>query len=254
MSNDGAATAQYPKLNQILAIEKGVRGRTGERFAELNKQAQKSSLFNGFNKNYEPQNAEGETFPPERQRVQVKAEELLQEAVKNYIELADMTATRDWANNEAKADIVLDGTVLVKDAPATFILWLEKQVENILTTIRHLPTLDESEKWEFDVNAVLWKSDEISTHKTAKTQKPIVLYQATDKHPAQTQLITQDEVVGHWITVKHSGALPTPRKMVLIDRTEKLLKAVQSAREVANMADAPRKEVGSALFNYLIAS
>lgn len=250
---DGAATAQYPKLNQILAMEKGVRARTGERFAELYKQAQKPALFNGFNKTYSPKTEGGETFPPEKQRVQIKAEELIRESIKAHIELADMTATRDWANTEAKADIVLDDEVLVKDAPAPFILWLEKQVDNVLTVLRTLPTLDEAETWAYDENAVLWKSDEISTHKTSKTQKGIVLYDATEKHPAQTQLIVQDEVVGYWKTIKVSGALPTPRKAALIARAEKLLKAVQSAREVANMADAPRRDVGSDLFNYLLA-
>jgi hypothetical protein len=39
-----------------------------------------------------------------------------------------------------------------------------------------------------------------------------VLYDATEHHPAQTQLISEDVIVGWWETVKHSGAIPRPRQ------------------------------------------
>jgi hypothetical protein len=59
-------------------------------------------------------------------------------------------------------------------------------------------------------------------------------------------------VVGYWDTVKHSGALPAPRKKELMSRIEKLSQAVKQAREVANMADAPEVKVGQPLFDYLL--
>jgi hypothetical protein len=89
-------------------------------------------------------------------------------------------------------------------------------------------------------------------NRTKKVQKPIVLYDATKEHPAQTQLITEDVVVGYWDTVKHSGALPAPRKKELMSRIEKLSQALKFAREKANAADAETVSVGKPIFDYLL--
>lgn len=247
--NNGTA----PKLNQVLAIEKGIKDRVHKTGAELYHAAQKPTLFNGFTKEYRPINEQSEVYPPQRQRVQVIAEDALAQDIAAQKELINITATKDYANQAARADIVIDGQVVVKDAPATFILWLEKRVEDIRTFVTHLPVLDEAEDWAIDVNSGLFKSGSIATHRTQKVQEAIVLYPATDKHPAQTQLITKDVLVGFWDEVKLSGALPVPRKKVILDRVEKLYRAVKVAREAANMADAPKQNVGDALLDFLIA-
>jgi len=240
------------KLNQILAIEKGIKDRVHKSAAELYHAAQKPTLFNGFTKEYRPINEQSEVYAPQRQRVQINAEDAIRRDLESQKELIDVTATKDFANQVAKADIVIDGNVVVKDAPATFILWLEKRVEDIRTFITHLPVLDESEDWVVDVNTSLYKSGQITTHRTQKVSEPIVLYPATDKHPAQTQLITKDVLVGFWDEVKLSGALPVPRKKLILERVEKLYRAVKVAREAANMADAPKQDVGSALLDFLV--
>jgi hypothetical protein len=81
-----------------------------------------------------------------------------------------------------------------------------------------------------------------------------VKYEATEHHPAQTEIVHVDEVVGTWQTTQHSGALPEPRKRVLQKRLQTLIKAVKFAREAANEAPAPKKMVGAAVFAYLFAS
>lgn len=84
-------------------------------------------------------------------------------------------------------------------------------------------------------------------------QKPIVLYAATPEHPAQTQLITEDVLAGYWSTVKQSGAMPATEKLALLERIDKLLRAVKDAREAANMIDEVKvPDVGAAIFNYLL--
>lgn len=45
-----------------------------------------------------------------------------------------------------------------------------------------------------------------------KTQRPIVLYDATDNHPAQAQLITEDVLAGLQEKVDISGAIPSTEK------------------------------------------
>lgn len=249
----GQATAQYPKLNQVLAIEKGIKERVGKVITDLYQAAQKPGLFNGFVKRYRRINEQGEVYPDQRQKVQANAMENLRAVIDGKIELLNITAQKDFANMGATADIMVDGQVLVEQAPATFILWLEKQVEDLRTYVSKLPTLDEAENWELNAETNLFQSGEITTHRTAKVIEPIVLFPATDKHPAQTQLINKDVLVGYWDEVKLSGALPVPRKQAILARIEKLYRAVKVAREAANIAEAPRRDVGAALLNGLLA-
>jgi hypothetical protein len=244
--------AATQKLNQVLAIEKGVKSRVYGEVTTMNASAQKPALFNGFAKAYKPKEEDGEQFPPESSRVQMNAREMLTSLSRLLSELCDVTAAKDWANCNAKADVVVDGKVLVKAAPATYLLFLEKQLNDVQTFVTNLPTLDPAEEWRFDEPTNLYKSETSKTARTKKVQKPIVLYDATEKHPAQTQLITEDVVIGHWDTVKQSGALPVRRRTEVLERIERLIKAVKFAREEANAQEAPEQKVGDALFAYLV--
>ncbi len=167
-------------------------------------------------------------------------------------ELMDVTASKDYANCHARADVVVEGQTLVKDAPVPFLLFLEKHLTDLHTFVDKLPNLDSADDWVSDPNSGLYKTAPIATHRTKKVQKPIVLYDATDKHPAQTQLITEDVLVGYWDTVKQSGALPLPRKRELLERLESLSQAVKFAREQANDAEATEQKIGGAIFAYLL--
>lgn len=242
-----------PVLHQIIAVEKSTKSRTLSAITEIHKANQHAALFEGFVKTYSPLDDKGETYPQEQQIVQRIASESLKQAAKQLSDLFNITATKDWANCRAVADLVVEGRVLVKDAPVTFLLFLEKQLIDIRTMITATPTLDPAQEWTKDVNSYRWKTEPIRTHRTKKVQKPITLAAATDKHPAQTQMITEDEVVGHWNNVRYSGALPIPRKDVLLERVEKLIKAVKFARESANSVDAPEQNVADSIFGYLLA-
>ena len=240
------------KLNQIVAVEKGVKSRVYGEFTELHKASQKAELFTGFSKNYRKKDEESEDYPPEQKKVQLESGELLSQVSKLLTELIDVSATKDYANCHASADVVVDGQVLIKDAPVPFLLFLEKQLSDLRTFVEKLPVLDSADDWQSDPNSGLYKTAPIATHRTKKVQKPVVMYDATDKHPAQTQLITEDVLVGYWDTVKQSGALPIPRKRLLVERIEALVQAVKFAREQANGAEAPEQKVAGAIFSYLL--
>jgi hypothetical protein len=156
-------------------------------------------------------------------------------------------------NRKAGADLVVNGTVLVKDVPATYLIYLEKQLTDVRTFVDKMPTLDESENWIKDPNSDLFKTAVTSTSRTKKTNRALVLYPATDNHPAQTQIVSEDVLAGYWDTVKLSGALPVPRKREILDRVDTLLKSVKSAREQANEIEVSSLDVGSALFSFLFA-
>lgn len=114
------------KLNQIIAVEKGVKSKAYAEVTDAHHRLQKSALLAGISRTYQPKDEEGEQYPPESTRVQVRAEEVLRQTATTLTRLFDVTATKDWANCEAKADVVVDGQVLLRAVPATYLLFLEK--------------------------------------------------------------------------------------------------------------------------------
>ena len=242
------------KLNQIIAIEKGVKSRVYGELTEINKSLQKPDIFNGFSKTYQKIGEDDEELPAERKKVQAEVPVVFKRVEKLMGELMKVTARKDWSNTNAKASVRINGVALLEEVPVSYLLFLEKQLTDLRTMIGNLPVLDDSENWTKDVNSGLYRAEETKTHRTKKVQKPIVLFPATAEHPAQTQLITQDVIAGHWTNVKQSGALPRPEKEKLLTRVDQLLQAVKVAREEANNAEEIiSPDVGQAIFNFLLA-
>jgi hypothetical protein len=239
------------KLNQIIAIEKGVKAKSFQELTDAHHLLQKPSMLTGISRTYQPRDEEGEVFPPEVTRVQASADTVIKDTAKILTKLFDVTATKDWANCVAKADVIVDGKTLLSDVPSTYLLFLEKQLVDIGTFIKKLPTLDPSETWSYDAGSDTFVTEPVQTAKTKKVPRNHVKAEATEKHPAQVEVFHEDIVVGYWKTVKFSGALPANRVKDLGDRVEKLQQAVKFAREEANATEAPDKKLGDALFAYL---
>jgi hypothetical protein len=242
------------KLNQIIAIEKGIKAKSYAEVSELHKINKKAELFNGFDKQYRPRDDnDDEKLPAERKRVQFTVSGMLDRNAKATSELINVTARKDYTNCVAAANVVVDGKTIITNAPVSFLLFMEKQLTDMNTFISELPVLDEGEDWTKDVNSGLFKSRVISTHRTKKISKPIVLYNATPEHPAQTQMVTEDVIAGFWEQVRMSGAMPKPDKEQMQARVVKLLNAVKQAREAANMAEAVGEvDIGNAVFDYIL--
>lgn len=243
------------KLNQIIAIEKGVKSQAYGQLTQIDKANQKPELFNGMVRAYRPlSDDDAEKLPGESKRVQLRATEILNSIAHLSTEWWDITARKDWTNCAAVADVVVDGETVLTGVPVTFLLFLEKQLTDTRTMIDRMPVLDNAEDWEYDQNAGVYKTETASTHRTKKVQKPVVLYPATAEHPAQTQMVVEDVIAGYWDTTKQSGALPFDRKELLLKRVDALLQAVKQAREAANGIDeAAAPKVGDAVFGYLLA-
>lgn len=239
------------KLNQILAIEKGKKTALHSEITTLHKATQKPQLVNGHHKVFMPKDEDGETFPDDVNRVQYQAKDVIDQIVDRLSALMNVTATKDWANCNARADIVLHGEVFLKQVPVTYMLFLEKELLDLHTFVTKMVELDPGEKWDLDPNSGLYRSEPVKKAKTKKLQKPIVLYDATDKHPAQTQLITEDVVIGHWKETKFSGAIPRPEKKKLLERIRELQDAVKFAREEANSIEAPEQSVGRKVLGFI---
>jgi hypothetical protein len=239
------------KLNQIIAIEKGTKSRSLQEITDAHHSLQKAALLSGISRTYRPKDEEGEQLPPESTRVQFKAEDIIRKTVESLTKLFDITATKDWANCKAKANVVVDGKTLLSDVPATYLLFLEKQLVDLHTFIKKLPALDASEAWVFDSSADCWATEPVQTLKTKKVPRNHVKAEATEKHPAQVEVYYEDITVGYWRTVKFSGALPAQRINELLARVERLQEAVKFAREEANNLEVEEQKVGEKVFQYL---
>ncbi|MBA3874664.1 MAG: hypothetical protein H0X30_36515 [Anaerolineae bacterium] len=241
------------KLNQIIAVEKGIKSESLRDLTDAHQLLQKPALLSGISRTYRPKDEEGEQLPPESTKVQVKAQEAIRTTVSVLTKLFDVTATKDWANGLAKADVTVDGNVLLAQVPVSYLLFLEKQLADVHTFVKKLPTLDASESWTFDTSTDSWATEAMQTSKTKKIPRNHVKAEATEHHPAQVEVYYEDVVVGYWRTVKFSGALPATRVNELLERVEKLQQAVKFAREEANSLEVVDQKIGDKVFGYLFA-
>jgi hypothetical protein len=239
------------KLNQIIAVEAGIKTRAFQELTEAHHALQKPTLLSGISRTYQPRDEEGETLPSEATRVQVKAEEIIRETATILTRLFDVTATKEWGNTQAHADVVVDGRVLLAQVPVPYLLFLEKQLVDLHTFVKKLPVLDAAESWRRDESADVWATDPVQTVRTKKVPRNHVKAEATDKHPAQVELYYEDVTVGYWRTVKFSGALPASQINAMLQRVEALQQAVKFAREEANSLEVENRKIGEKVFDYL---
>jgi hypothetical protein len=165
--------------------------------------------------------------------------------------LLDLAATQDGTNCIAITDVVVDGQKVLERVPLTHLLFLEKQLADIRTELRTIPTLDLQDVWTYDPNVGYYKSDMVWNNKTKKVPRNHVKAEATKEHPAQVEMYYEDVVVGKWETIKFSGAMPADEKEKLLERVNKLRDAVKLAREEANSIEAVDSKVGEKIFNFL---
>lgn len=240
------------KLNQVLAVEKGLKQRVTRDLTELHKISQKPELYDGHTRTYEPKHEDGEQVPQESKKIQLHGNEVLWKLEETLGELFDITATKDKTNTVTSATVRVDGHTIIEDVPVSYLLFLEKQLDDIYTAVRKLPVLDPSVEWHWSEERNCYASNPQDKNRTEKVPEPVVLHPGTDKHPPQTQLEYRDRVIGTYTTIRFSDALPEQKKADILKRIVRLKDAVKQAREEANAVDAVRLRVGKDVFSYIL--
>jgi len=239
------------KLNQIIAVVNGKKSQCQKELTSTYKRLQKPELFDGLVRVYSPDDEEGETQPSETKRVQFTVSDAIQEASELLTEMMDAVATQEYANTQAFADVVVDGKTVLGRVPVSYLLFLEKQLVDLNTFVSHIPTLDNAEEWHDSEEANVYKTLPKLTNRTKKVPRNHVLAEATDKHPAQVQVFTEDVKVGVWSTIKLSGAVPSKRKTEFLSRIKKLQEAVKMAREEANSTKVESQKVAKNVLSFI---
>ena len=240
-----------PKQHEIVAIEADFKKRSKQEQTDIYKQIQKPDLYFGLHREYHPYDDEGEKLPPEHKKIQQDAREDIEAFDKLSSRLIDLNATKDMTNTVAFADLIVDGETLATKLPVTTLLSLEKELHHVRAFYSALPTLPTDSIWTKDEATGHYVSPSVDTVRSKKEQIPIVLYEATTDHPAQTQLVTKDINVGVWRTRKISAAISERDKRTLLDRVDRLIDGVKQARERANSVEVVDVKIGETLFRYL---
>jgi hypothetical protein len=163
------------------------------------------------------------------------------------------------ANTRARADIVLDddaNTVLLTGLPATALLELEKRVAEVATLVNAIPTLDPAKGFRPDGERGegISQARPVVKTRTKKAKKLYVKYEATKEHPAQTELIDEDQPVGTIQEQEWSGLITPARKSELLAKVDTLARAVRRARSRANEVDVDlTKRIGKKLLDFVFA-
>jgi hypothetical protein len=240
-------------LHQLLAVRDGARSVAEKARTAAYHTIQKGEPLGGIQRTHEPRFDEDSALPGEYKRVQVVAEQVVADFSRALTRLLDVTAAVDYTNQLATADVVLpDGTVLVHEAPAPFLIFLEKNLKDVRTFIDKLPVLDPAIDWREPLApGQPWRSVELRTTSTKKVLRNHVKAEATERHPAQVEMYSEDTVSGYWTTVKLSGALPAATVARMRERVDTLTEAVKVARGAANLTNVVDPKPGAAVLAYV---
>ena len=132
--------------------------------------------------------------------------------------------------------------MLLENAPATALLELDKSAAKVHDIVSQIPTLEPGKNFVPDPShekSGMYRGRTETRTRTAKVQKPLVLAPATDKHAAQVQLISVDEPTGSIETQEWSGLITPSCKAAMLERAEKLQRAIKGALARANGVDVP---------------
>jgi hypothetical protein len=243
------------RLSQVVALEADAKKRTHGEVTAIHKAMQKGELYAGSVEVYEPASDTDEALPAKRVRVRMVAGDALQDITDAWAKLGGLTLSKELGNcNEAAmAPVTVSDTMTTMPLPVPALLFLEKQFTDMRRAIDVVPTLDEADEWAWDEDLGYHRTaHQVTTRKTAKRTRAIVLHKPTKEHPAQTQLISEDVTVGWWRGTKFSGAMTRKDKKAMLARCDEMIAAIKKARDDANRARVDEVDVVGPLFDYVL--
>jgi len=248
------------QLHEVLAVE------TGLEQAALNVASEAVVTFTKKTDHFTGHVRTLEMFSEDRKKEEAGQEEIkeltttvpekLAYVAGHLIRYYDALAQKESTNQVAKADVELpDGTKFLTAMPVTLLLGLENKLSRLREMYNSIPTLTPGIEWVQDPQARLQGVYKATTPDVSlRTEKDFnyrVLYEATDKHPAQIEKWNVDKAVGQYRREKTSGMLSPAQKSELLGRLDTLIASIKRARMRANTTEVIKVSVGKAIFDYL---
>lgn len=245
------------KLHELLAVEGDLQGIAKKLMEETTKTFGKSEHFIGLHKRLEMFDAsqQDQVVADEYRELVTTVPDKLDYLSAGLVRYFDAVLQKEKTNQTAVADLVVDGTTIGTSVPATFLLGMEARLRELRKVFEVAPTLAPGVAWEKDetLGKGVYRAKNVDEKlKTAKTFQHKVLYDATDKHPAQIEKWEEQLPVGKYITSTTCGMFSPADKSAVLGRLDKLIQAVKKARMQANMVDVVSDQLGQKMFDYIL--
>lgn len=241
------------KLHELLAVEQDRKHKATKIIGDTRKLfTKKVPYFDGMVKRYVALEENAEQIPDERKEIVNTVAKTIQNVQETVIQGIDANISKEETNcsGKAQAELEIDG-VKIGTFSATSLLALEAHLNRLKELYNDIPELDPTKKWYFDEQQGVYKTEEEVKFRSVKRPKVIVKYEATEKHPAQTELLYLDFQVGKYETVNSSGRIPLVKKQEMIQRVNRLIETVKIARSKANSVEVNNVKVGQKLFDFI---
>lgn len=230
-------------LHQLVAVVSGLKERSKNATTAVYQSFEKAGNCVGETRTYQPLDGDDPDCPePTVKLPQVNIAQQVKSAFNSLEAAWDTVVSLDMGNQAARETVRVEDKngnelALATDVPITTLIWLEKQLTDLVTFISKIPTLDPAKNWAYDSNREMYVTDALQSNRTKKRKRFSVMVQPTEHHPAQTMQWEEDEVVGHYSTQYLSTAIPVNKKTAMLQRAVNLRDAVKQARERANQQE-----------------
>lgn len=250
-------------LHEILAVEADLTG-TAKRITEETKHTfrEKGTHFQSTHRTLKMVTAgvdqavtdAAEQAEEQRTEMVTTVHEKLKYTLSQLTPFYDVVLQKEATNQDAIADLIVNGKTIATGLPATFLLGMETKLKSLREIYEVIPTLAPGIRWDKDEtvgrNVYRMSQPEVRA-KTAKTWQHKVLVAATDKHPAQIEKWEEAVTVGTFTKQAWSSAMTATEKSELLGRIDDLIQAVKQARQRANSVAVRKISIGKALVDYL---
>ena len=176
------------QLHELLAAEPDLRGQANKILLETQQNFGKAELFRGSSREFVPfSDADALLKEESYEELPTTVEARIGYTFDKLAPYWDAVFQKESTNQQARADIVVNGVSLAKDVPATVLLGLETRLTELRNVLASMPTLDVKTAWVAKPGGKPgeWQSQHPTvTFRTKKVTKPLVLSPATQHQQA----------------------------------------------------------------------
>ncbi len=242
-------------LHELLAVEGDLDGAHKKILQETKATfLKKKDHFMGHHRKLSMFVDDNIEHPEQYKKIDTTVGEKLSHMQKTEIRYFNAMLQKEATNQTATADLVIDGKILGKDLPATFLLGMESRLKHLREVYEAIPTLQPGISWIPDESQGknIYKTEKPEEAlKTETVVEPVVLYKATDRHPAQVKEVSKTNNVGKYVTYAWSGMVSPAEKSIYLEKIDKLIRAFKKARQRANTTEVVNRSIGKEIFTYI---
>lgn len=249
---------RVPRLHEVLAVEADLEGTAKKVIGEARTTfSKKHDHFLGHHKSlrmFDENRKHEEAGAEEHKELVTTVPDKLKHVQKHCTRWFDALLQKERTNQEARADLIVEGKTIVEDVPAVWLLGMESRLKMLREMYDDIPTRTPGVSWVADSERGkgVFKSEHLDTKdKAEKTINHKVVVPATDHHPAQVERWSDNVKVGVFESEKWTSMISPAEKSEYLDRIDKLIRACKKARQRANQAEVVNLRVAKKLFDYI---